>query len=116
MSDVRRIQLNVTGMTCGMCSAHIEGKLNKIDGVRASVDFPTATATLDAGPAVNVAELCDVIEDAGYHAELRWERPRSAEDPEIPGGAVHRITSLARLLRWRRSSQRSTVEQGSPAL
>ncbi|ORB00529.1 hypothetical protein BST33_11160 [Mycolicibacter minnesotensis] len=105
----------MTGMTCGMCSAHIERKLNKIAGVRASADFPTATATIDADSTVSVAELCDIIDEAGYHAELRSERPRSPEDPEIPGGTVHRITSLARLLRWGRSSQGSTVGQGSPA-
>ncbi len=98
MSDIRRIELNVTGMTCRMCSAHIELKLNSIDGVRASVDFPTATATIDADTTVTVAELCGAITDAGYHGELRSERARTAEDVQIAGGAIGRVASLTRFL------------------
>ncbi|WP_409435483.1 heavy-metal-associated domain-containing protein [Mycobacterium sp. SMC-14] len=97
MTDIRRIQLDVTGMTCRMCSAHIELKLNTINGVRASVDFPTATATIDADSTVDVAELCGAIADAGYQGELRWERPRTAEDLAIPGGPIKRIARLTRL-------------------
>ena len=98
MSDIRRIQLDVTGMTCRMCEAHIALKLNSITGVQASVDFPTATATIDADPTVSVADLCAAIEDAGYHAELRSERTLTAEDVQIAGGAIGRIASLTRLL------------------
>lgn len=98
MSDIRRIELDVTGMTCRMCSAHIELKLNSIDGVRASVDFPSATATVDADSTVSVAELCEAIADAGYQGELRLERVLTAEDVQIAGGAIRRIASLTRFL------------------
>lgn len=105
MTDVRRIQLDVTGMTCRMCSAQIELKLNTISGVRASVDFPAGTATIDAASTVSVAELCDAVQQAGYHGELRWERPLTAEDPAIPGSPVQRVAVVSRLLRWGRRAQ-----------
>ena len=110
MTDIRRIQLDVTGMTCRMCSAHIELKLNTINGVRASVDFPTATATIDADSTVDVAELCGAIADAGYQGELRWERPRAAEDLEIPGGPIKRIARLTRLLSRSRRMQDTGIQ------
>lgn len=96
----QRIQLNVTGMTCGMCSAHIERKLNKIDGVRAAVDFPTMTATIDAAPDVDVATLCEVVENAGYHAELRSQHPLTDDDPAIVSGPLQRsLAATTRFLR-----------------
>lgn len=67
----RRVQLDVTGMTCGACSARVERTLNKMPGVRASVNFGTRVATVDALPEVADSELCDVIRKAGYDAEPR---------------------------------------------
>lgn len=109
MTDIRRIQLDVTGMTCRMCSAHIELKLNTIEGVRASADFPSATATVDADATVSVAELCEAIEEAGYHAELRSERTLTAEDVKVGGGAISRIASLTRVLS--RGRRKPTMHQ-----
>ncbi|WP_125078734.1 heavy-metal-associated domain-containing protein [Mycobacterium sp. P7213] len=109
MSEIRRIQLDVTGMTCRMCSAHIELKLNSIDGVRASVDFPSATATIDADSAVSVAELCGAIADAGYQGELASERALTAEDAQIAGSAIGRIASLTRFLS--RGRRKPTMHQ-----
>jgi len=67
----RRVQLDVTGMTCGACAARVERMLNKMPGVRASVNFGTRVATVDALPEVADTELCDVIRKAGYDAEPR---------------------------------------------
>jgi cation-transporting P-type ATPase A/B len=69
--DARRVQLDVTGMTCGACAARVERTLNKMPGVRASVNFGTRVATVDAVPEVADTELCDVIRKAGYDAEPR---------------------------------------------
>ncbi len=110
MSDIRRIQLDVTGMTCRMCEAHIALKLNSMDGVRASADFPSATATIDADSAVSVAELCEAIADAGYQGELRWERAHTTEDLAIPGGSLQRIAGLARRLSRGRRGKGSAVQ------
>lgn len=67
----RRVQLDVTGMTCGACSARVERTLNKLPGVRASVNFGTRVATVDALPEVADSDLCDAIRKAGYEAEPR---------------------------------------------
>ncbi|WP_237162899.1 heavy metal translocating P-type ATPase [Mycolicibacterium mucogenicum] len=58
-------------MTCGACAARVERMLNKMPGVRASVNFGTRVATVDALPEIADTELCDVIRKAGYDAEPR---------------------------------------------
>jgi cation-transporting P-type ATPase A/B len=67
----RRVQLDVTGMSCGACSARVERTLNKMPGVRASVNFGTRVATVDVVPEVADSDLCDAIRKAGYEAEPR---------------------------------------------
>ena len=68
-SDTPRIALAVSGMTCGACANRIERKLNKIDGVRASVNYATAVATIEAPPSMTPQQLCDVVDAAGFGAE-----------------------------------------------
>jgi len=65
------VQLDVTGMSCGACSARVERTLNKMPGVRASVNFGTRVATVDVVPEVADSDLCDAIRKAGYEAEPR---------------------------------------------
>lgn len=69
--DVRRVQLDVTGMSCGACAARVERSLNKMPGVRASVNFGTRVATVDALPDIADTELCDAVRKAGCDAEPR---------------------------------------------
>ncbi|MBL7315449.1 cation transporter, partial [Escherichia coli] len=45
LQSVRRIRLDVSGMSCAACASRVETKLNKIPGVRASVNFATRVAT-----------------------------------------------------------------------
>ena len=47
-SQLRRVELDVSGMSCAACAARVETKLNKVDGVHASVNFATRVATVDA--------------------------------------------------------------------
>ena len=76
---VRRVELAVSGMTCAACAARVEARLNKLGGVRASVNYATRVATVDASDAVSSDALCEVVARAGYEAELRTagteERP-----------------------------------------
>ncbi|MGX9671641.1 heavy metal translocating P-type ATPase [Mycobacterium sp. HM-7] len=58
-------------MSCGACSARVERTLNKMPGVRASVNFGTRVATVDVLPEVADSDLCDAIRKAGYEAEPR---------------------------------------------
>ena len=45
------LELPITGMTCASCANRIERKLNKLDGVSASVNYATEKATVDFDPA-----------------------------------------------------------------
>ncbi len=66
-----RIELALEGMTCASCAARIERKLNKLDGVEASVNFATERAAVayDAG-LVDVESLIRTVEQTGYGASL----------------------------------------------
>lgn len=67
----RRVQLDVTGMSCGACATRVERTLNKMPGVRATVNFGTRVATVDALPEIADTELCDAVRKAGCDAEPR---------------------------------------------
>ena len=63
------VVLAVTGMTCAACAARIEKKLNKIDGVSATVNYATSKATVTGQVAsTEVASLIKTIVDLGYGA------------------------------------------------
>ncbi|MCV7228475.1 heavy metal translocating P-type ATPase [Mycolicibacterium komossense] len=80
--EVRRIELAVSGMSCAACASRVERTLNKVPGVRASVNFATGVATIDAEPAVDSGELCELVEQAGYPASERTSLPDGLDDPE----------------------------------
>lgn len=64
------IELDLQGMTCASCAARIEKKLNKVDGVQASVNYATEKAHLLAPPEVSVPDLIGVVQKAGYGASV----------------------------------------------
>ncbi|MFT4215731.1 MAG: heavy metal translocating P-type ATPase [Micropruina sp.] len=64
------VELDIDGMTCASCAARIEKKLNKVDGVTASVNYATEKARVLTDAPIPVAELIAVVEQAGYHAAL----------------------------------------------
>ncbi len=57
-------------MTCASCAARIEKKLNRLDGVTASVNYATERADVSFPSNVSVEELIDVVRQIGYSAEL----------------------------------------------
>jgi Cu+-exporting ATPase len=61
-------KLELEGMTCASCAARIERKLNKLDGVEATVNFATERATVNCDPSVTIDELVGAVESIGYHA------------------------------------------------
>ncbi|HEY4421360.1 MAG TPA: cation transporter, partial [Pseudonocardia sp.] len=75
----QEVELVIGGMTCASCANRIERKLNKLDGVTATVNYATEKAKVVAPEGVNPAELVAVVESAGYTAQL----PRPASD--VPG-------------------------------
>ncbi|MGH3656617.1 MAG: cation transporter, partial [Micromonosporaceae bacterium] len=71
------IELQVGGMTCASCAARIEKKLNKLDGVSATVNYATEKATVTAADGVTPEQLIEVVEQTGYTALL--PRPAGGE-------------------------------------
>jgi P-type Cu+ transporter len=65
---VNTIRLAIGGMTCASCAARVEKKLNRLDGVSASVNYATETATVEYSDARTVADLIGTVEATGYTA------------------------------------------------
>jgi P-type Cu+ transporter len=71
----REVELLIGGMTCGSCAARIERKLNRLDGVRAGVNYATAKAVVHVPPALTVDDVVRAVQAAGYTATLPEDRP-----------------------------------------
>jgi P-type Cu+ transporter len=87
----REIELSVEGMTCAACAARVEKKLSKLDGVRASVNYATATARIAAPAIMPAAALTEAVAQAGYTATVREEpaAPDDADAETVPGADAH---------------------------
>ena len=78
------VDLPISGMTCASCANRIERRLNRLDGVSASVNYATEKATVDYDPAtVATDDLLGAVEAAGYRAAL------PATEPGHPAGHEH---------------------------
>jgi Cu+-exporting ATPase len=95
-----RVRLEIEGMTCASCAARIEKKLNKLEGVEASVNYATEEAAVSFDPArVELEQLIRTVETIGYGASL----PRAADvtqagEPEDALRAVRRRLAPAVVL------------------
>jgi Cu+-exporting ATPase len=70
--------LDVKGMTCASCVAHVESALNELDGVTASIvnlGLGTAKVTFIPG-LVSVSDMKRAVSEVGYEARERTESPR----------------------------------------
>ncbi|SDE35257.1 heavy metal translocating P-type ATPase [Rhodococcus tukisamuensis] len=83
------IELAIGGMTCASCAARIEKRLNKLDGVTATVNYATEKAKVvldDAAGALSPADLVAEVEKAGYSATVptppAQQQDTSAGEPE----------------------------------
>jgi len=79
------IELQIGGMTCASCATRIERKLNRLEGVTASVNYATEKAHVTSD-GVDTTSLIAAVEAAGYTAE-RPAPPASVDDPTGPAGA-----------------------------
>ncbi|MFF3221305.1 heavy metal translocating P-type ATPase [Nocardia suismassiliense] len=74
-----QVELVIGGMTCASCANRIEKKLNKLDGVTATVNYATEKARVDVTGDVSPAELIATVEQAGYSATLPPPKSAPAE-------------------------------------
>ena len=75
------IQLEIGGMTCASCAARIEKKLNRMDGVTASVNYATEKAKVIFADTVTPDDLIKTVEATGYTAQLPAPKHTGAAVP-----------------------------------
>ncbi|MEY2444370.1 MAG: P-type Cu+ transporter, partial [Ilumatobacteraceae bacterium] len=94
-----QIQLEIGGMTCASCAARIEKKLNRMDGVTATVNYATEKAKVTFADTVTAADLIAQVEATGYTA--RVPLPGSAPAADAAVGPDASADDPTRLLRQR---------------
>jgi Cu+-exporting ATPase len=102
--ELAGVELSITGMTCASCAMRIEKKLNKLDGVTATVNYATEKAKVFYAEGVAPQQLIDQVEAAGYSAALpkpKTTEPQEIEDPDrslrhrLIGSAVLSVPVIA---------------------
>ncbi|WP_406135076.1 heavy metal translocating P-type ATPase [Streptomyces sp. NBC_01089] len=88
------VELAIGGMTCASCAARIEKKLNRMDGVEATVNYATEKAKVTFAEHVDVTDLIATVEATGYTAQ---EPPRPSASGESAGPAEQESDTLAPL-------------------
>ncbi|MFJ8899033.1 heavy metal translocating P-type ATPase [Streptomyces sp. NPDC102359] len=75
------VELSIGGMTCASCAARIERKLNRMEGVTATVNYATEKARVSYDDGVTVPDLIATVEATGYTAR----EPAPPEEPPADG-------------------------------
>jgi Cu+-exporting ATPase len=89
------VRLELEGMSCAACAARIERKLNKLEGVDASVNFATERATVQCDSSVTVEDLVAAVESAGYHAHATDLAHAAHHHEQPPLSALGRRLAVA---------------------
>ena len=87
-----RVELLIGGMTCASCAARVEKRLNRLDGVTATVNYATEKAQVTYTEGVETGALVAAVEKAGYTAQIP-PPPRPAEI--APAGAPEQAAELS---------------------
>ncbi|WKD56604.1 Copper-exporting P-type ATPase A [Corynebacterium capitovis DSM 44611] len=85
------IDLDISGMTCASCANRIERKLNKLEGVSASVNYATETARVFAPSGYDPHLLITEVEKAGYSASVARGEEEAPEPSETPDPLKNRL-------------------------
>ena len=78
------IEFDIGGMTCASCATRIERKLNRLDGVEATVNYATEKARVRTEAGVATDSLIAAVESAGYTAVVPTPRTSAAPDESPP--------------------------------
>jgi Cu+-exporting ATPase len=93
------VELPITGMTCASCANRIERKLNKLDGVTATVNYATEKARVEFDPGtVATEQLVAAVEAAGYRAILPAQDPASDAEEQDETRSLRQRLVLSVLL------------------
>ncbi|MEU3476800.1 heavy metal translocating P-type ATPase [Streptomyces sp. NPDC033754] len=77
-------ELTIGGMTCASCAARVEKKLNRLDGVTATVNYATEKARVEHPPELTVDDLIATVVKTGYTAEEPLPPAPEPEPDETP--------------------------------
>ncbi|MFD4027473.1 heavy metal translocating P-type ATPase, partial [Streptomyces sp. NPDC058576] len=88
-ADASEAELMIGGMTCASCAARVEKKLNRMDGVTATVNYATEKARVTFGEGLKLGDLVATVEKTGYTARPvaqpeRTGSPGPAADTTAP--------------------------------
>ncbi|MEU4119599.1 heavy metal translocating P-type ATPase [Kitasatospora sp. NPDC028055] len=92
------VELSIGGMTCASCAARIEKKLNRMDGVSASVNYATEKAKVSFEGEVEVADLIATVEATGYTAALPTPPAAAGGEGAEPGEPADGLAPLRQRL------------------
>ncbi|MEW2295723.1 heavy metal translocating P-type ATPase [Streptomyces sp. NPDC006743] len=94
------VELLIGGMTCASCAARVEKKLNRMEGVSATVNFATEKARVTYPPGVAVSDLVATVVKTGYTAEEPPppEPEPASQDAQAAPAADPELTSLSQRL------------------
>ncbi|WP_327315182.1 heavy metal translocating P-type ATPase [Streptomyces sp. NBC_01235] len=98
-SPTSEVELLIGGMTCASCAARVEKKLNRMDGVTATVNYATEKAKVSCPAGIQVADLIATVVKTGYTAEEpAREEPVQEDTPQDPELASLRHRLLVSVL------------------
>ena len=106
--------LRLSGMSCASCASKIEGGLNRLDGVAATVNFAVEQAHVEHDPHVSAHDLIRAVESTGYHASvfdhahpnhddhMNHDVPEDQLRPRLIGSAVLAVpvVALSMVMAW----------------
>ncbi|MEI6697564.1 MAG: heavy metal translocating P-type ATPase [Mycobacteriaceae bacterium] len=106
--------LRLTGMSCASCASKIEGGLNRLGGVAATVNFAVEQAHVEHDPEVSTHDLIRAVEACGYHASvidhaqmnhgdhMDHDLPEEQLRPRLIGSAVLAVpvVALSMVMAW----------------
>src|SRR4051812_47594372 len=88
-TERRDVDLDIAGMTCASCAHRVERRLNRLEGVTASVSYATERAHVSCPTGVSTDDLIGAVRGAGYDASL------PAAEPETSSPRPTRVVAAA---------------------
>ncbi|TCP57486.1 Cu+-exporting ATPase [Tamaricihabitans halophyticus] len=92
------VELEVSGMTCAACAARVERKLNRLDGVHATVNYATERASVQLPATLTAEDAVATVRAAGYDARVHQAAADDATEHAATARDLRRRLVVAALL------------------